>query len=224
MSENTEAQTPTIQIEEKHPLIVRMTHWLNFPVLFVMMWSGLLIYWANDAYWPHLPASFYEKIGVNSRLGEGMAYHFAFMWVFAINSLIYLVYILYSGYWRHIFPNRHTPKEALQVALYDMKLSKYMPPHGKFNAAQRMAYTGVIFLGLLAILSGLAIYKPVQLYLLKDAMGGYSFARLIHYVVAVAFFLFFFVHVAQVIRAGWNNFRAMVAGFEVVSEAKKNEH
>lgn len=222
MIEKSVAPNEIVNIDEKHPLFVRISHWLNFPVLFVMMWSGLLIYWANDAYWPHLPAEFYDKLGISSRLAEGMAYHFAFMWVFAINCLIYLVYILYSGYWRHLFPNKNTPKEAFQVVLHDMKLSKYMPPYGKFNAAQRMAYTGVIFLGLLAILSGLAIYKPVQLYFLKNALGGYKFARIIHYLVAVSFFLFFFVHVAQVIRAGWNNFRAMVAGFEIRSE-KPNE-
>lgn len=222
------SQTPSdpaslVVVDEKHPLLVRVTHWINFPVLFIMMWSGLLIYWANDAYWPQFPAEFWEKIGVASKLAEGMAYHFAFMWIFAINSLIYLIYILYSGYWRHLFPNKNTPKEAFQVLLHDLKLSKYMPPHGKFNAAQRMAYTGVIFLGLMAILSGLAIYKPVQLYFLKDALGGYTFARVIHYIVAVSFFLFFFVHVAQVIRAGWNNFRAMVAGYEIVKE-KSSEH
>ena len=85
----------------------------------------------------------------------------------------------------------------------------------KFNGAQQIAYTSVVLMGLGSVLTGLAIYKPTQLGWLTTLLGGYEFARILHFALTIGYVLFFVVHIAQVVRAGWNNFRAMVAGYEI---------
>jgi thiosulfate reductase cytochrome b subunit len=208
-----------MKVIEKHSLLLRIVHWLNFPVLALMIWSGILIYWANDVYPGFFPAWFYETFHIDHKLAEGMAIHFTLAWIFIFNSLVYLTYIVTSRHWRELFPNRQALRDLKPTVLHDLGLRKQAPPHGKFNAAQRVAYTGVIFLGLIEILTGFSIYKPVQLSWLTNLFGGYESARLIHFIVMVSFILFFVLHITQVLRAGWNNFRAMIAGFEV----KKDE-
>ncbi len=213
------------RLEHKHPRAIRWMHWINVPVLAIMIWSGLLIYWANDVYEVNLgvvslhffPGWFYRGLNVGFRLAEGMAWHFTFMWLFALNGLIYVLYTFWSGEWRHLLPNRHTPREAWDVLLHDLKLSKVPLPRAKFNGAQRIAYTGVILMGAGSLVTGLAIYKPTQLAWLTTLLGGYAWARGEHFALTVGYVLFFVVHIAQVIRAGWNNFRGMVSGYELVS-------
>jgi thiosulfate reductase cytochrome b subunit len=206
-------------------------HWVNVPVLTVMIWSGLLIYWANDVYtlgfggrtlFHFFPDWFYRGLHLEGGLAKGMAYHFTFMWLFAINGVCYVAYTFLSGEWRHLLPNRRTLVEAWHVVLHDLRLRKEPLPRAKFNGAQRLAYTGVILMGAGSLLTGLAIYKPTQLAWLTNLLGGYDWARAEHFVLTVGYVLFFVVHIAQVIRAGWNNFRAMVTGYELVPVEEKS--
>jgi thiosulfate reductase cytochrome b subunit len=213
------------RLEPKHPRAVRWLHWINVPVLCGMIWSGLLIYWANDVYrigwggftlFHFFPEGFYDALHLKFRLAEGMAWHFFLMWLFAVNGILYVGYTAVSGEWRHLLPNRRTLREAVDVVLHDLHLRKGPLPPGKFNAAQRIAYTGVIVMGAGSLLTGLAIYKPVQLSWLTWLLGGYERARWEHFWLTVGYVLFFLIHITQVIRAGWNNFRAMVTGYELV--------
>src|SRR6059058_3875087 len=105
------------KIQTKHPLAIRWFHWLNFPLLTIMIWSGLLIYWANDIYVikyggrdfiKFFPSSFYEALSIPYRLAEGMAYHFFFMWLFFLNGLLYVLYTIFSGEWRDLLPQRRS--------------------------------------------------------------------------------------------------------------------
>lgn len=215
-----------MKLEKKHPLAIRWLHWINFPALLVMIWSGLLIYWASDVYrigwgdttlFKFFPEKFYERTGVGFRLAEGMNWHFVFAWIFTLNGIAYALYVWLSGEWRYLLPRRDSLKEAIQVVLHDLGLRKKPLPRAKFNHAQRIAYTSAIGLGALMVLTGLAIYKPTQLWWLTTLLGGYQAARLEHFVVTWLLIGFFFVHIAQVVRAGWNNFRAMITGHEVVA-------
>ncbi len=217
------------KVLKKHPLAIRWFHWINFPVLAIMIWSGMLIYWASDVYrlgWGNttilkfFPKSFYSALHIPFRLAEGMSLHFVFMWIFAINGFIYVLYLIFSGEWRLIFPNKKSLKESWLVVLHDLHIRKSAPPQKKYNAAQRIAYTGVIFMGIGSLLTGLAIYKPVQFHLLVAALGGYEWARAEHFILTILFTLFFLVHVIQVIIAGWNNFRSMVTGLDVLPRDK----
>ena len=217
-------------LEKKHPLAIRWLHWINFPLLTMMIWSGLLIYWANAVYgikifdyelFHFFPPWFYESLGIPFRLAEGISLHFFFMWLFAVNGVIYFLYLIFSGEWRTLLPVPGSFKRALYVTLHDLHIVKKLPPQGKYNDAQRIAYTGTILLGLGSIITGLAIYKPLQLSWLTSLLGGYGWARWEHFWLMLSFVLFFIVHVVQVALAGWGNFRSIVNGYEVVDAETK---
>ncbi|HVT91829.1 MAG TPA: cytochrome b/b6 domain-containing protein [Bryobacteraceae bacterium] len=214
-----------LRLAPKHSVAVRWFHWINFPLLAIMIWSGLLIYWANDVYrigWGNwtlfhfFPEWFYKSSNIPFRLAEGMAWHFFFLWLFAINGVLYVAYTVFSGEWRALVPHRRSFRDALEVVRYDLGLRKEPLPREKYNGAQRIAYTGIIVMGFGSLVTGLAIWRSIQFGWLAWLLGGYRAARLEHFLLTLGYAAFFVVHIAQVIRAGWNNFRAMVAGKEVV--------
>lgn len=224
----------SIRLQEKHPLAIRWMHWINFPVLFTMIWSGLLIYWndSDNAYlhahrvyrigigqftlFRFFPDWFYKWLHVPYHVTEGLGYHFFFMWIFALNGIAWVAYTVISGEWRFIFPQRSSLRDAVQVTLVDLHLRKGLPPQTKYNGGQRIAYTSCIGMGAITLLTGLAIYKPTSAHWLTTLCGGYEMARWLHFWTTIGFFGFFGVHILQVVLAGWNNFRAMVSGQEVV--------
>jgi thiosulfate reductase cytochrome b subunit len=234
----TKKPVATIRLERKHPLAIRWMHWVNFPVLFTMIWSGLLIYWndSDNAYrHPHavyrvgvgsltlvrlFPPWFWKAINAPYRVTEGLGYHFFFMWLFAINGILYVAYLLISGEWRLLVPERRSVRDAIQVTLVDLHLRKGLPPQKKYNGAQRIAYSAVTLMGLGSLVTGLSIYKPTQVHWVTTLLGGYEMARWEHFWLTMGFCAFFVVHVVQVVLAGWNNFRSMVGGYEIVPAAK----
>ncbi|MBA3829173.1 MAG: cytochrome b/b6 domain-containing protein [Taibaiella sp.] len=210
---------------------MRWFHWVNFPVLTIMIWSGVLIYWANDVYrlgWgdktilKFFPDSFNKALHIPFKLAEGMAFHFVFMWAFLLNGFFYVLYTVISGEWRYLMPDKNSFGEAWQVILHDLHIKKYTPPQLKYNAAQRIAYTSIIIMGFGSIITGIAIYKPIQFGWLCAICGGYEAARIEHFILMIGYVFFFVVHIIQVILAGWNNFRGMVAGFDVEEVEKRN--
>lgn len=220
------------KIVTKHRLATRWFHWINFPLLAIMIWSGLLIYWANDVYAIKIggrqiinffPKSFYEALNLKFRLAEGMAYHFFFMWFFFINGLLYVLYTAFSGEWKYLLPNKRSFKEAWQVVLYDLRIRKTKPAQTKYNAAQKIAYTAIILMGFGSIFTGLAIYKPVQFGWITWLCGGYEAARVEHFALTIGYCLFFVVHLVQVIFSGWKNFRSMITGFDILPVEKTKE-
>jgi thiosulfate reductase cytochrome b subunit len=211
-------------IEEKHTLATRWFHWINFPILSVMIFSGILIYWSYDPYriglgdvtlFHFFPDRFYNATGVAHKLAFGMALHFLFAWIFAVNGLAYVAYSAVSGEWRELLPEKKSWSEALQVAMHDMGLKVPLPPQGRYNAAQRITYSAIIFMGGFSLLTGLAIYKPAQLHWLTALLGGYEWARWEHFWLTMGYVGFFGIHIAQVVRAGWANFRSMVCGYDL---------
>lgn len=213
-----------IQIEHKHPLLTRWTHWINFPILSIMIWSGLLIYWAYPAYHinagPHrlvqfFPSWFYSLLHLDHRLADGMAIHFVIALLFILNGILYVSFALFSGQWRTVVPDRHSLVDAWCVFLHDLGLRPSAPTQAKYNGAQKIAYTSIILMGAGSTVTGFAIYRPVQLAWLTHALGGYQMARLEHFSLTIGFVLFFVVHVLQVVRTGYGNFRSMVAGWEI---------
>jgi thiosulfate reductase cytochrome b subunit len=219
----------------KHPLAIRWMHWINFPILFTMIWSGLLIYWADSIpYAGHVgevyrigwgshtfirlfPVGFWNAIDGQFKLAEGLGYHFFFVWIFAINGVAYALYLAISGEWRSIVPDRRSLRDALLVTLHDLHLRRGLTPQKKYNGAQKIAYTLIVLMGAGSLVTGLAIYKPTSLHWLTTLLGGYEMARWLHFWLALGFCAFFVVHVVQVALAGWNNFRSMVSGYEMVS-------
>ncbi len=220
-------------LERKHPLAIRWMHWINFPVLFTMIWSGLLIYWNDsDNAYKHahrvyrvglggvtlfrlFPDWFYNWLSVPFNVTKGLGYHFFFMWIFTVNGIVYVLYLLWSKEWKFMVPERRSLRDAVQVTLVDLHLRKGMPEQTKYNGGQRIAYTAVVLMAFGALVTGLAIYKPTQTHWLTTLLGGYEMARWLHFWLTIGFCGFFLVHVGQVVLAGWNNFRSMVSGYEL---------
>jgi thiosulfate reductase cytochrome b subunit len=218
-------------LEEKHKLATRWFHWLNFPLLSIMIVSGMLIYWSYDPYrvglgevtlFHFFPDWFYDATHVDHKLAWGMALHFLFAWLFAINGVAYVLYTLVSGEWRELAPERKSFAEALQVMKHDLGLNVPLPPQGRYNAAQRITYSAIVLMGGLSLLTGLAIYKPVQLNWLMALLGGYEWARWEHFWLTMGYVGFFGIHIAQVVRAGWANFRSMVCGYDLTRAEVKH--
>lgn len=218
----------------KHTRASRWMHWINFPLLTIMIWSGLRIYWADlrDPYgvgigligwhWFDLfPDWFNENLGLERRLARGMAFHFTFGWLFTFNGIAYGVHLWRSGDWRQVIPTPGDFRQVGAVVAHDLHLRKTAPPQsGRYNAAQRIAYGGVLFLGVAVIVSGLAIFAPTQLSFLTAALGGYESARGVHFASTIGFLVFFGIHFMQVIRAGFANFWSMVTGYERTTRAE----
>ncbi|MEO8028512.1 MAG: cytochrome b/b6 domain-containing protein, partial [Bryobacteraceae bacterium] len=169
------------------------------------------------------PTWIYDRLNLTHRLADGMAIHFLFMWLFAINGLLYVSYTLWSGEWRYLFPDRNSIREAIQVAMYDLRLSKIHPPQTKYNGAQKIAYTSILLMGIGSLLTGLAIYKPIQVGWLTSLVGGYEMARWLHFWLTMGYVAFFCIHIAQVVKTGWNNFQGMVTGFDIPAKEVPGE-
>ena len=228
-----ENRAPSIRIEVKHPLAIRWMHWINFPVLFTMILSGIWIYWndSDNAYrhahrvyrvglgkftlFRFFPDWFYNVLHIPYHVTQGLGYHFFFMWIFALNGLLYVLYLGISGEWRLMAPQKRSMRDAIQVTLVDLHLRQGLPEQTKYNGAQRIAYTSVIIMGAGMLITGLAIYKPTSAHWLTSLLGGYEMARWLHFWLTISFIGFFLIHVLQVMMAGWNNFRSMVSGREV---------
>ncbi len=213
----------------RHPLPIVVNHWVNAGAFGVMVWSGLMIASAANPYRVGLgplgvfeifPESFYESLGVDGRLPDGMAWHFTGAWLFALNGLAYVGFLLASGAWRRLAPDRATPADLRDELRRNLRLRA--PPRSErlYPGAQRLAYSAAIALGLVLVLSGLAIYKPVQLAGLAALFGGYQGARLTHFVATGALIGFAIVHVIEVARAGWGCLRGMIGGREPVPIAE----
>lgn len=231
------APQASIEVRPRHSLAVRWMHWIHFPVLFTMIWSGLLIYWADSIpYVGHVgqvyrigighftlvrlfPDWFWNLIDGKFKLATGLGYHFLFAWIFFFNGLVYVLFLVLSGQWRDLVPERRSMRQAWQVLLYDLRLRKELPGQGKYNGAQRIAYSAVILMGAGSLITGLGIAKPTSLHWITTILGGYEMARWLHFWLTMAFCVFFVVHVLQVARAGWNNFRSMIAGDEIAQRA-----
>jgi thiosulfate reductase cytochrome b subunit len=189
-----------------HPLVVRITHWINVLAVLIMITSGWQIYNAS----PLFRFSFPDGITLGGWLAGALQWHFAGLWLFVLNGLVYVLYGLFSGHFRRkllpIWPRAvlHDIGQALRGHLAHADLSVY-------NAAQRAAYLALIFFLLLLIASGFAIWKPVQLYWLASLMGYYEGARLLHFFSMSAVAVIVFVHVVMVILVP-RTFPTMITG------------
>jgi thiosulfate reductase cytochrome b subunit len=207
---------------KRHHWIVRVTHWVNAVVLVGMMASGLQIYGAfphfGERGGPYLPNPLDgERLPRAVRLGGwlagGLNWHFTLAWPLVIVGVTYLAYLAISGEWRAlIFRPRDVPR-AVQMQLYYMRLRKDHPPQGKHNALQKGAYNFILALGAISVLSGFAIYKPVQLGWLTWAFGGYELARYWHFAAVWLFAGFIVVHVLAVFLFDLASLPAMITGW-----------
>ena len=189
-----------------HPAWVRITHWINAVAMLVMIGSGWEIYNASPLFGFTYPGS----ITLGGWLAGALLWHFAAMWVLAVNGLIYVAMGLITGRFRSkllpITPGAviADTKAALTLRLAHDDLSKY-------NAVQRLLYAGIIVVAIVIVLSGLSIWKPVQLQWLTALFGGYDAARYVHFFCMAAIVGFLVVHVLLALIVP-KSLRAMVTG------------
>ncbi len=175
-----------------HPWPVRVMHWTNAIAMVVMIGSGWGIYddsvIIHGLYFPH-------AIRIGSWAAESLLWHFAFMWVLAINGLAYLGYGLATGRFRQrLFPIR--PRDVLAVVRDTLRLHIGHDDLTMYNAVQKLLYLVAIAAGVMQVVTGLAIWKPVQFAPLLGLLGGFQGARLLHFLGMTVLVLFLLVHVA----------------------------
>jgi len=234
----------------KHHALVRLSHWLNVPILFGMIVSGLSIYWASPVFLHkpdpvthsrdyladlgiaiarHVPGAtadpfwFYNHFGLGVfNLAGGLRWHWLFVYLFIANGILYLLGLILGRGYRALLPRRSMLGESLAMVRYyagvvPMKIARRPWPHPtittKYNALQRGAYASMPIAGALAIASGWAMHKPVQLWWLERMFGSYDGARIVHFIVMIYFVLFLIPHLILVLVDGWDTMRSMIVGW-----------
>jgi thiosulfate reductase cytochrome b subunit len=185
---------------------VRLTHWVNALAILVMIGSGWEIYNAS----PLFPFVFPRGITLGGWLAGALLWHFAAMWLLAVNGLIYLLLGIATGRFRRkLVPIR--PGEVLADAKAALTGRLAHDDLAVYNAVQKLLYSGVIVAGIVIVLSGLAIWKPVQLQELTALFGGYDAARYVHFFAMAAIVGFLVVHVVMALLVP-KSLRAMITG------------
>jgi thiosulfate reductase cytochrome b subunit len=189
-----------------HPRWVRICHWINALAILVMIGSGWQIYNAS----PLFGFVFPREIALGNWLAGALLWHFAAMWVLVINGVIYVTLGIVTGRFRRkLYPIRPSEVVADLKAAATFKLSHDDFSH--YNAVQKLLYTGVILAGVVIVLSGLSIWKPVQFQELTALFGGYDAARYVHFLAMAAIVGFLIVHIALALIVP-KSLRAMITG------------
>jgi thiosulfate reductase cytochrome b subunit len=187
-----------------HPVWVRVTHWINALAMIFMIGSGWTIYNAS----PLFPLVF--PVGIGNWLAGALLVHFAAMWLLAINGVVYLTLGIATGRFRRkLFPIR--PAEIVRDLAAALRGQLSHEDLSVYNAVQRLLYLGVILAGILAVLSGLSIWKPVQVQELTALFGGYDAARYVHFFAMTAIVGFLVIHIMLALIVP-KSLRAMVIG------------
>jgi Ni/Fe-hydrogenase b-type cytochrome subunit len=208
-------------MRKRHHWIVRVTHWVNVLALGLMVSSGLRIFNAYPAF-ARRGAGFccyrFEGKAIPGWLTFGgwlagaRHWHFAAMWLLVVNGLVYLGFIYLHGEWRDLVPRRGDIRDAWQMVRFYLFVRKNHPRQGKHNALQRATYFSMPWLGAFAVLTGLAIWKPVQLAPLTNLLGGFVWARYWHFLAMVVLVLLSLVHVFMVFTVDPYSLRSMITG------------
>ena len=189
-----------------HPLVVRITHWINAFAILVMVASGWRIYNASPLFGFRFP----DDITLGGWLAGALQWHFAAMWLLALNGIVYVTYGIVSGHFRRkLFPL--APRAVLRDVLAALRGKLTHNDLAVYNAAQRAAYLVVILCLVVLVFSGLAIWKPVQLQEIAALMGGYEGARFLHFFAMALMVFIVLVHIVMVILVP-RSFPTMITG------------
>lgn len=174
-----------------HPLPVRVMHWINAVAMIIMIGSGWKIY--NDEVlfgWLHFP----DWITIGGEAQGALQWHFFAMWIMMLNGLFYLGYGIVTGRFRRkLYPIR--PREVLSNIGDALRLRLAHDDITRYNAVQKLLYTGIILVIIVQVLSGLAVWKPIQFSELASLFGSFQGARLVHFIGMAAIVAFLVVHV-----------------------------
>ncbi|HEV2492677.1 MAG TPA: cytochrome b/b6 domain-containing protein [Terriglobia bacterium] len=202
----------------EHPWVVRFCHWLNAVSLFVLTASGLRIFRAFPSFGPKLPqknlVDIPKALTLGGWLGGALRWHFTFMWIFVGAGIAYLAYELLSGHYRTVLFMARDVRGVWPMVRHYFLFGPEPPATEQYNPLQKLAYTLTVMLGVVSVLTGLVMYKPIQFSWLAWPMGGFHLARVWHFLAMCGFLAFIPGHLIMVILHGWNNFASMLTGWK----------
>jgi thiosulfate reductase cytochrome b subunit len=205
----------------RHHWIVRLTHWIAVVAITIMAGSGLRIFNAYPAFarqgetfccYPFEHKSIPGWLTFGGWLGGARHWHFAMMWVLVLDGLAYMVFIYLHGEWRDLVPRRGDLRDSIQMIRFYLFLRRDHPHQGKHNALQKGAYYAMPWLGVLIVLTGLAIWKPIELSPLTAVFGGYVWARYWHFMAMTALVVLAVGHVFMVFAVDPYSIPSMITG------------
>jgi thiosulfate reductase cytochrome b subunit len=198
--------TDTTRTPVIHPVWVRVTHWINALAILIMIGSGWQIYNASPLFGFEFPS----QIALGNWLAGALLWHFAAMWLLIINGVVYVTLGILTGRFRRkLLPI--APREVVRDLFAALRGRLSHADLSVYNAVQRLLYLGIIFTGIVIVLSGLSIWKPVQFQALTALFGGYDTARYVHFGAMTAIVTFLVVHVLLAIIVP-KSLRAMIIG------------
>jgi len=206
---------------KRHHWLVRLTHWVNVLAVTVMVGSGLRIFNAYPAFarrgesfccYPFEHHAIPAWLTMGRWLAGARHWHFAAMWVLFANGLVYLTFIYLHGEWRDLVPRRRDMCDSWQMVKFYLFVRRDHPRQGKHNALQKLAYFMMPVLGAVLVLTGVAIWKPVQFGLLTRLFGGYVWARYWHFMAMTLLVALSVVHVFMVFAVDPQSLGSMITG------------
>jgi len=218
---------------KRHHWVVRLTHWINVIALPIMIASGLRIFNAYPGFarrgetfccYPWEGKAIPDALTFGGWLAGARNWHFAMMWVLVVNGIVYLAFIYLHGEWRDLVPRRGDPRDAIEMVRFYFFRRREHPHQGKHNALQKLAYFSMPIITALAVLTGIAIWKPVQLSGLTMLFGGYVWARYFHFLAMVLLVALVLGHVFMVLSVDPYSLRSITTGgySERLSPEKRN--
>jgi thiosulfate reductase cytochrome b subunit len=203
------SRAPPATTTAVHPAWVRITHWINVIAMFVMITSGWRIYNASPLFGFSFPPAITIGDGLDGLQGA-LLWHFAAMWLFVGNGLVYVTMGIASGRFRRkLLPIR--PAEVVRDVMAALTGKLSHDDLTVYNAVQRLLYVGVILAGVVIVLSGLSIWKPIQFQELAAAFGGYDAARFVHFFAMAAIVAFLAIHITLAVLVP-KSLRAIIIG------------
>jgi thiosulfate reductase cytochrome b subunit len=204
------------RVRDEHPYVVRMCHWIGGLSVTILIMSGLQIFAAFPSFGDKLPeVDFFvppAAVRLGGWLGGALQWHLTFAWLFVISGIIYFLYQIASGnLWQVLFVPRDLPG-VWPMARHYFLFGPKPPQTGAYNPLQKLAYTSVLGLGVVAAVTGAALYKPVQLSWVVDLLGGFRLTRVWHFAAMAAILGFIPGHLVMVALHGWANFASMWTG------------
>lgn len=206
---------------KRHHWVVRLTHWVNAVALTVMVGSGLRIFNAYPKFarrgetfccYPFEGKRIPGVLTFGGWLGGARNWHFAMMWLLVANGILYLAFIYLHGEWRDLVPRKGDLRDTREMIRFYLARRKDHPVQGKHNALQKTTYFMLPLLGIMTVLSGIAIWKPVQLAFLTNLFGGYVWARYWHFVCMSLIVVLSVIHVFMVFAVDPYSMRSMITG------------
>ena len=206
---------------KRHHWVVRLTHWVNVVALTLMVATGLRIFNAYPAFarqgehfccYPFEHRAIPGWLTFGGWLAGARNWHFAAMWLLVLNGLVYLGFIYLHGEWRDLAPRRGDARDSWEMLRFYLFLRKDHPHQAKHNALQKLAYFALPIVGVLAVLTGLAIWKPVSLAPLTALFGGYVWARYWHFLAMVVLVALSVAHVFMVFAVDPYSLRSIITG------------